>query len=877
MAGPGGREAGRISIRVLPDTRNFATSLQRYLDRVEKRSQLKINVEADMDQFSMDVRTQLAAMEARYRLNIRADANMERFSRNVRNQVRAASERYQVNIRANVDRDSLRQATRAFGLLNRSGGGGGGAARSTSGILLKLAAAASTATPQISALVGGLAQMAPVAAVAAPALLGLATAGGALAIGLKGVGAALGGDADALAKLTPAARDFVKQTKALAPAWDKVHDAVQSNLFKGLGDTLTKTAKVILPVLKKSLGDTAKGLNGMAKEVLRTSATLGKNGQLGKALDGANDAFKPLMNFPAQFLDSLVKLSIAAAPTLERMTSSISDGMDSLIKKMTKGLKSGGLEGAISHAADLAVQLGGFLKDVGKIFTNVFGPAAEAGAGVGATISGIADSLAKLTGTDDAQKMFKDLFETLSEFSGAVSTVFSGVASAVLPIIESIVSNLAGPLQSFFAKVGPLLSKLAGSLGKAIGPVIGVLSKALAALMPVLSTVVSMLVESLSPVLEKLGPLFAKIGTAAMSFLMPILQQLPAILKPSLDLFAKLSPILIKLADQFVTQLTPSMASLGKEVSKLLIALSPVVSALGSLMVSALKQMMPALITVIKLVTMLATYLVDKLVGFINAVVIPAINVLRDIFKGNFSDAAKGVVKILSGLLHWLNDLMAGIGRTILRGVLATVRYFGNMAKGAINYVREMAAGILAKIIVGMSNFKARIAAGLARAVNYLRSLPSKAKSAVGNLGNVLVDAGKALLRGFIHGIASMIGALKSKLGGITSMLPDWKGPAELDARILTPNGQLLMDGFMHGIEKRLPGLRKQLGNITGDLPAMLGTAEFAGAEYTAPRGIQPGDTFILSPDGKRKFEMFLSDRLDADLVNSADLGRRIY
>lgn len=47
MAGPGGREVGRVSIRVLPDTSNFATSLHRYLERIERSLELDIPVSLD--------------------------------------------------------------------------------------------------------------------------------------------------------------------------------------------------------------------------------------------------------------------------------------------------------------------------------------------------------------------------------------------------------------------------------------------------------------------------------------------------------------------------------------------------------------------------------------------------------------------------------------------------------------------------------------------------------------------------------------------------------------------------------------------------------------------------------------------------------------
>lgn len=49
--GAGGKEVGRISIRVVPNTDKFREDLQRQLDRIEDESRVKIRVDPDMDGF----------------------------------------------------------------------------------------------------------------------------------------------------------------------------------------------------------------------------------------------------------------------------------------------------------------------------------------------------------------------------------------------------------------------------------------------------------------------------------------------------------------------------------------------------------------------------------------------------------------------------------------------------------------------------------------------------------------------------------------------------------------------------------------------------------------------------------------------------------
>lgn len=94
----------------------------------------------------------------------------------------------------------------------------------------------------------------------------------------------------------------------------------------------------------------------------------------------------------------------------------------------------------------------------------------------------------------------------------------------------------------------------------------------------------------------------------------------------------------------------------------------------------------------------------------------------------------------------------------------------------------------------------------------------------------MLSGIGRALIQGLINGVTSKIGELSGTFGRITSMIPDWKGPAAVDAKLLTGNGALIMQGFMRGIESQVPALRSQLGGLTSGMPGMAMAGMPAGA-----------------------------------------------
>jgi hypothetical protein len=62
---------------------------------------------------------------------------------------------------------------------------------------------------------------------------------------------------------------------------------------------------------------------------------------------------------------------------------------------------------------------------------------------------------------------------------------------------------------------------------------------------------------------------------------------------------------------------------------------------------------------------------------------------------------------------------------------------------------------------------------------------------------------------------------VKSILGSVTNLIPDWKGPAERDAVLLRPAGGLIMGGLVDGIEDGKKPLRRSLSGITAGIPSM--------------------------------------------------------
>lgn len=99
--------------------------------------------------------------------------------------------------------------------------------------------------------------------------------------------------------------------------------------------------------------------------------------------------------------------------------------------------------------------------------------------------------------------------------------------------------------------------------------------------------------------------------------------------------------------------------------------------------------------------------------------------------------------------------------------------------------------------------------------VTWMRGLPGRIRSALGDTGRMLYQAGRNILQGLINGLRAMFGPLESTLTWVTNRIPDWKGPADRDRRLLEPAGEAIMRGLIRGIDGQVPALRSELGTVT--------------------------------------------------------------
>lgn len=505
-------------------------------------------------------------------------------------------------------------------------------------------------------------------------------------------------------------------------------------------------------------------------------------------------------------------------------------------------LTTGGAGSSLAAMMDIAPAVGPLMwfRDTAQL-------AMDAISGIGTAwdllvTGGSNSSLADLINVGGAIDPILALRDTLSIFGDAakayitpVAEAFGGIWESLAPIVPQVMDAVGAfnPLGLIFKALVPILPQIAGLIGQLAGTFVTALAPILAAVVPLLAQVASVLVEGLTRAFVSVLP--------AVTSLLPVITSLVGIVGGVLlTVVQALTPVILLLADMFVA-LLPTIMSLITPAIGIVKALLPIVAIVGDLIGALLPPLVDLFMALLKPILDLIAPLVGALapiletVGtLISTLLVPWLTTLAGWFTKLVTFLAPVITAIASGLVGALSSL--------IQWILKAVGPITSFATDAIDAIARFASS------VGDS---------IGSAIQWFRDLPGMIGDAVSGAGTWLKDTGKKIIDGLVEGFKSAFKNVKDTLGGLTDMLPDWKGPARRDAKLLYGSGQLVIGGFVKGLESKYGSAESSLGAFTDGL-AGAGTAalsaslpKWGGENASAiPAGVAlAGDTYNITTD----------------------------
>lgn len=350
------------------------------------------------------------------------------------------------------------------------------AVATTFGFIAEAIGAASAAAVELTAAlsfasIGGL-------GVATSALLSYGQAYGVLKLSLSGVTDALGGlneeaDKDKLKALPPAAREFALELDALKPKIRGFQQILQENLFDGLSKSIGNLEPLV-GSLVPHLTETADILGELANQGSRVIGTLGAPLQM--VMAGNNIILRNLGIAAINLSEAFILIAAAVAPFSAAFSASVKSLAQAINLFIQLKSESGQLA---SFFAQAGAQLNVFLSllgNVGRIIVNVFTAALPFGSHLLATLDGLSEKLADLTGStkglSDIRGFFKETQPAVSALGNlvvALAKAFFELASQpglviLLDKIEKVLPGIVDAIERITSEFGPILVGLLGNL-----------------------------------------------------------------------------------------------------------------------------------------------------------------------------------------------------------------------------------------------------------------------------------------------------------------------------------------------------------------------------------------------------------------------------
>lgn len=100
--------------------------------------------------------------------------------------------------------------------------------------------------------------------------------------------------------------------------------------------------------------------------------------------------------------------------------------------------------------------------------------------------------------------------------------------------------------------------------------------------------------------------------------------------------------------------------------------------------------------------------------------------------------------------------------------------------------------------------------------VDFFRKIPDRILSSLGNVGDLLVKAGKSIINGLFRGLKNAWNKVTSFVSGIGDWIKDHKGPISYDRKLLVPAGNAIMGGLNEGLQDSFGDVKDTVSDITG-------------------------------------------------------------
>ncbi|GAB6764653.1 hypothetical protein BOVMAS17_04810 [Streptococcus uberis] len=283
--------------------------------------------------------------------------------------------------------------------------------------------------------------------------------------------------------------------------------------------------------------------------------------------------------------------------------------------------------------------------------------------------------------------------------------------------------------------------------------------------------------------------------------------------------FTELGPTLTSGIDsQMPNIITKGGEMIGNFLVGIMEALPSLIEGLGNILISFQQYLYENYPVIMQAGANLILRLVDGIVANLPAVIQSAVNVISkfiDMISQNLPTVLQKGVEIIGKLVAGIIQRLPDITNTV-------IKIIGILLQGIIsNFPKIINAGV--QIIISLVK---GIASAVGKVISEIGRLGQSIISKISSVN--LMQAGIAIIQGFLDGLKSKYQEVQNFVGGIASWISEHKGPIEYDRKLLIPHGNAIMDGLNKGLQENFKNVKSNVLGMADELQSAFGTPQLA-------------------------------------------------
>lgn len=368
------------------------------------------------------------------------------------------------------------------------------------------------------------------------------------------------------------------------------------------------------------------------------------------------------------------------------------------------------------------------------------------------------------------------LVQAIPQILNAIITALPALLSAGVQLVLAIVQGIASALPQFVATMQSTVVPALLETFRTQGPAL-------------INAGVNALIQFSQGMVQSIGQIVSLISTVIIPAIVQMFQQNPQIIQAGIDVLTTLLNAMVANMSLLTTFISTILVP---QITQLLQSNPGIIQGGLDIMLAILDglvQNMPIILT------------------FITGTLIPT---LVQAIITNAPQIARAGLQLM---IAFNGALLRAIPQIAAAGVQATLALLASLLQIAGQLV---AAGV--RLMTGFATSVA--SAGASKIRGAISTVRNAVTSAFSGAASWLLTAGRNIIDGLISGIQAGFSRVRGLLNSLTSMLPDWKGPAEVDKRILWDSGRMVTQGFEKGLRyDDFASVRNTLQSLTSGLP----------------------------------------------------------